>query len=112
MGKTENKKENRVNKLDLARRIYSKNKEIELQAINDFIDIICNEILEVVFEEKKEIFLNKLVSIKLKKVDKKGYDFKLHKYTVDGKCYKLCIKALTYMRNQVAKINSQIKDEK
>ena len=45
-----NENDNRISRTDLARRIYNKNKDLGLTTIKDFLDIVCNEILEIVIE--------------------------------------------------------------
>ena len=94
----ENGKE-RVNKTQLARIISDKHKSLTFKQAKDFLSIVCDEILSLVLEDKQEVFLNKLISIKLERKSKKGYDFKNQKYIVSGEHYKLSLKPLEYLNN-------------
>lgn len=101
----------RVNRTQLARIISDKYSGLTFQTTKDFLTIVCDEILNLVLEEKKEVFFNKLVSIKLEKKDKKGYDFKNKKHIASGEHYKLSLKPLEYLKEQVRDLNSKFESE-
>ena len=102
----------RINKLDLAKRICSKNEDISCKQALKFITIICDEILDIVLNEKGEVFLPRFISIKLDKKQKHGFDFKTKKYAMGGEHYKLSVKPQSYLKEQVCLLNNSLnKDE-
>lgn len=107
----EKEKTNKVRKSDIARRIAKKYKGITYQATADFIDLICDEIIQIVFEEKKEVVLPRVASIKLNEQQRHGYDFKKGEYVLGGTQYRLSFKPQYYIKDKLAKLNKELSDK-
>lgn len=97
---------NKVGKYELSRRISNKYKGLTGKATSDFIDILVEEILELVFKEKREVLIPRICNIRLTKCRKYGYDFKTKTRILGEEQFKISIKPHNAMRENLELLNS------
>lgn len=71
-------------KTDLARHIASKYKDITIVDAKAFIDLIVEEMIYLIRDKCATIELPGLVTLKVIKTQKNGFDFTTNKYIRDG----------------------------
>lgn len=98
-------------KKDLARRISKKYKKLNIADVECLIDIVIEEILEAVLEDKCMVDLHKICKIGIKRMSKVGYDFNSNEHITDGgEVFKVFCKPNNYMKARAKEMSEEIPD--
>ena len=97
-------------KKDLARRISKKYKNLSMIDTECFIDIILDEILEAVIEDRCIVDLHKVCRIGIKMCKKFGYDFNSNEHFRGGDIFKIFCKPNNYIKARAKEMSKEIPD--